>query len=82
MESLKNIAVKKQVRLAFDPAYPITATVAGIERAEDDSVSAVILHSPQVAGGSIYFEADEITRPGIQLEILDPTPEDVGALLN
>lgn len=69
---LSKIVMDKKVRLTFDSRFPIVATVAGVERNQDDEVTAVLLKTPQLPDyGTLYFEADEITKTGAQLDILE-----------
>lgn len=64
---LEMVQILKQVRVAFDPRFPIEGKVIGVEREEDDRVFAVLIASPLVEGGTIYFLAEDLTYADVTL---------------
>lgn len=67
---LNDVAITKQIRVAFDERYPIEGEVVGIERGEDEEVQAVLIRAPHVEGGTIYFLSEDLAAA----EVTFPKP--------
>lgn len=69
---LNKIAVGKRVRVLFTSgSFGVEGNVEGIERNDDDSVSGILLRSPNVSGFELLdLDKEVLGRPGFSVEIL------------
>jgi hypothetical protein len=72
-QMLNGVSILKRVRVTFDPRFPIEGEVVGVERADDDSVEAMLIRAPHIEGGTIYFQSGDLTGAEVSFPI-DPAP--------